>query len=145
MSPGLNASSRQTDSRSSGLVDKLKSKTSKALSKGDKLPTSGALKEDNPEKGTVDLSSLPGKSKSSHHLSHKRSVSSDKLQRHHRRCPRRLHTTLLLASPRLRRARRPVRLQGRPWHLHRGCERCFHHTGVEREARSQPLDCAFLG
>ncbi|EME41823.1 hypothetical protein DOTSEDRAFT_46717 [Dothistroma septosporum NZE10] len=43
----------------SGLVDKLKGQA-KALSKGDKIPSSGALKEDNPEQGTVDLSSLPG-------------------------------------------------------------------------------------
>ncbi|KAF2167055.1 hypothetical protein M409DRAFT_66141 [Zasmidium cellare ATCC 36951] len=45
----------------SGLVDKLKGKAGKTLSKGDKLPTSGALKEDNPEKGTVDLATLSGK------------------------------------------------------------------------------------
>ncbi|KAK4619955.1 Peroxisomal membrane associated protein 20 [Fulvia fulva] len=43
----------------SALVDKLKGKA-KTLSKGDKIPSSAALKEDNPEKGTVDLSSLPG-------------------------------------------------------------------------------------
>ncbi|CAK4031891.1 Redoxin [Lecanosticta acicola] len=43
----------------SGLVDKLKG--NKALKKGDKLPSTGALKEDNPEKGTVELHSLRGK------------------------------------------------------------------------------------
>ena len=43
----------------SGLIDKLKGV--KALASGSKVP-SHALKEDNPEQGTVDLSSLQGTS-----------------------------------------------------------------------------------
>ena len=45
----------------SGLVEKIKDKAKKALSQGSKVP-SHPLKEDNPEKGTVDLAKLPGKS-----------------------------------------------------------------------------------
>ena len=51
----------------SGVVDKVKDKVSggsgkEPLSKGSRLPTIGALKENSPTEGSVDLGSLKGKS-----------------------------------------------------------------------------------
>jgi len=44
----------------SSIINKIKG-GNKALAVGDKLPHTGALKENNPEQGTVDLSTLTGK------------------------------------------------------------------------------------
>ena len=52
----------------SGLVDKVKDKvggSSGPLQSGSKLPSVGVLKEYNPTEGSVDLSTLKGKSESS--------------------------------------------------------------------------------
>ena len=65
----------------SGLVDKLKP-GHKGLQEGAKLPQGILLKENNPEKGTVDLASLSGKSESTLLLP-KASKSSDASSRHH--------------------------------------------------------------
>lgn len=44
-----------------GLLDKLKSSSQKGLATGSKITSTVALKEDNPEKGTVYLNKLSGK------------------------------------------------------------------------------------
>lgn len=44
-----------------GLVDKVKQATNKALASGSKITSTVALKEDNPEQGTVFLNKLSGK------------------------------------------------------------------------------------
>jgi 2-Cys peroxiredoxin 5 len=46
----------------SGLKDKILGKAGKVLEQGSSLPSTGPLKENNPEQGTVDLAKLPGKS-----------------------------------------------------------------------------------
>ena len=43
------------------LLDKIKAATGAKLSQGSKIPTGHVLKEDNPEKGTVDLHQVGGK------------------------------------------------------------------------------------
>ena len=63
---------RHPNFKMSNLVDKVKDKmdnksgSSTGLSQGSKLPAVGALKEDNMEKGSIDLSLLKGKSESSY-------------------------------------------------------------------------------
>ena len=49
----------------SSIINKIKSKAEggSGLTTGSKLPKMGPLKEDSIEKGTVDLTDLPGKSK----------------------------------------------------------------------------------
>lgn len=80
----------------SGLVDKLKGV--KAISTGSKISSSHALKENNPEQGTVDLSNLPGKSEFFRHINCSGDVMLTAI-RHHRWSSRRLHTSMLFASP----------------------------------------------
>lgn len=60
--PHSNKAYRKTQHIMTSLVDKIKGATNSKLETGSKLPAGHALKEDNPQQGTVSLEKQSGRS-----------------------------------------------------------------------------------